>query len=209
MPEIRYFFPDFFLALVVDAFCYVKSYIDVFLSILMTDMSNNSMSKVKLVENRCWLTRENYNFERTVTPFYSQHSFDCSLTHLLAYSGDHRKEVCLRWFYSFSPLLAPHCSLRSFARCAVLNALSCSLAALIRLLSALICSLAALICALARCAHSLTRCAHSLARCAHFLARCADSLARLQRSFARSLICALTLEIIKKRSVYKLNTSFS
>ena len=60
-----------------------------------------------------------------------QHSVARSLTRLLAYSGDHRKEVCLHRFHSFSPLLAPHCSLRSFARCALLNALICSLVALI------------------------------------------------------------------------------
>ena len=59
------------IALILDTFCYVKCYIDVFLSILMTYMSNTSISNVKLVENRRWLTRENNNFGRTITPFYS------------------------------------------------------------------------------------------------------------------------------------------
>ena len=66
------FFSRFFshFELILDASCYVKSYIDLYLSILRTNMLNTSMSKVKLMENRTWLTRVNNYLGRTITPFY-------------------------------------------------------------------------------------------------------------------------------------------
>ena len=73
------------------------------------------------------------------------------------------------------------CSMRSFARCALLAALIRSLAALIRSLAALIRSLVALI---------------------HFPAVVIHVVAALIRSFA-----ALTRPIIGKRSLYELNVS--
>ena len=58
------------IALSIYASLYVECHITISFSILMTDMSNINTSKLKLVENRPWLTRANDILGRTITPFY-------------------------------------------------------------------------------------------------------------------------------------------